>query len=103
MWFFQGAHVKHDPLLLKESVDKSLELLEQGKLKGPHISGSFELKQVYSGKYDHLIQLLIILIFLNKKNPFQIFFPVFEAYKCQMSPLVGYNTKQNGRLGIVAL
>ena len=47
---FQGAHAKHNPLLLKESVDKSLELLEQGKLKGPHISGEFELNQVYSGK-----------------------------------------------------
>ena len=38
--------MKHNPMLLKESVDKSLELLEQGKLKGPHISGEFDLNQV---------------------------------------------------------
>ena len=38
--------MKHNPALLKESVDKSLELLVQGKLKGPHISGEFELDQV---------------------------------------------------------
>ncbi|KAJ7376390.1 hypothetical protein OS493_034912 [Desmophyllum pertusum] len=40
---FWGAHMKHNPVLLKDSVDKSLELLVQGKLKGPHISGEFEL------------------------------------------------------------
>lgn len=38
--------MKYNPALLKESVDKSLELLVQGKLKGPHISGEFELDQV---------------------------------------------------------
>ena len=38
--------MKHNPMLLKESVDKSLEFLEQGKIKGPHISGEFELNQV---------------------------------------------------------
>lgn len=38
--------MKHNPALLKESVDKSLELLVQGKLKGPHISGEYELDQV---------------------------------------------------------
>ena len=38
--------MKHNPALLKESVDKSLELLVQEKLKGPHISGEFELDQV---------------------------------------------------------
>ena len=38
--------MKHNPALLKESVDRSLELLVQGKLKGPHISGEFELDQV---------------------------------------------------------
>ena len=37
--------MKYNPALLKESVDKSLELLVQGKLKGPHISGEFELDQ----------------------------------------------------------
>ncbi|XP_020611230.1 quinone oxidoreductase-like protein 2 homolog [Orbicella faveolata] len=42
---FWGSHMKHNPALLKESVDKSLELLVQGKLKGPHISGEFELDQ----------------------------------------------------------
>jgi len=38
--------MKHNPKLLKESVDKSLEMLQQGKLRGPHISGQFELDQV---------------------------------------------------------
>ena len=38
--------MKYYPALLKESVDKSLELLVQGKLKGPHISGEFELDKV---------------------------------------------------------
>ena len=38
--------MKYNPALLKESVDKSLELLVQGKLKGPHISGEFELDKV---------------------------------------------------------
>ena len=38
--------MKHHPKLLKESVDKSLEMLQQGKLRGPHISGQFELDQV---------------------------------------------------------
>lgn len=27
-------------------MDKPLELIEQGKLKGPHISGEFQLNQV---------------------------------------------------------
>jgi len=39
--------MKHNPMLLKESVDRSLEFLEQGKIKGPHISGEFELNQVW--------------------------------------------------------
>lgn len=38
--------MKYNPALLKDSVDKSLGLLTQGKLKGPHISGEFELDQV---------------------------------------------------------
>ncbi|KAM7429867.1 hypothetical protein ABFA07_019361 [Porites harrisoni] len=42
---FWGSHKKHNPKLLKESVDKSLEMLQQGKLRGPHISGQFELDQ----------------------------------------------------------
>ncbi|XP_078384582.1 quinone oxidoreductase-like protein 2 homolog isoform X2 [Oculina patagonica] len=42
---FWGAHMKYNPALLKDSVDKSLGLLTQGKLKGPHISGEFELDQ----------------------------------------------------------
>ena len=46
IWFCQGSHMKHNPKLLKESVDKSLEMLQQGKLRGPHISGQFELDQV---------------------------------------------------------
>ena len=46
IWFYQGSHKKHNPKLLKESVDKSLEMLQQGKLRGPHISGQFELDQV---------------------------------------------------------
>ena len=44
--FPQGSHKKYNPKLLKESVDKPLELIEQGKLKGPHISGEFQLNQV---------------------------------------------------------
>lgn len=46
IWFYQGSHKKHNPKLLKESVDKSLEMLQHGKLRGPHISGQFELDQV---------------------------------------------------------
>ena len=46
IWFCQGSHMKHNPKLLKESVDKSLEMLQQGKLRGPHIFGQFELDQV---------------------------------------------------------
>ncbi|XP_067025800.1 quinone oxidoreductase-like protein 2 homolog [Acropora muricata] len=42
---FWGSHKKYNPKLLKESVDKPLELIEQGKLKGPHISGEFQLNQ----------------------------------------------------------
>lgn len=42
---FWGAHMKHNPALLRNSVNKSLEFLEQGKLKGPHVSGEFELDQ----------------------------------------------------------
>ena len=38
--------MRHSPVPLKDSVDKSLELLVQGKLKGPHISGEFELDKV---------------------------------------------------------
>lgn len=45
-FFPQGSHKKYNPKLLKESVDKPLELIEQGKLKGPHISGEFQLNQV---------------------------------------------------------
>ena len=46
--------MKHNPLLLKHSVDKSLALLQEGKLKGPHISGEFDLNQVdreHSGRH----------------------------------------------------
>lgn len=46
IWFYQGSHKKHNPKLLKESVDKSLEMLQHGKLRGPHISGQFALDQV---------------------------------------------------------
>ena len=40
--------MKHNPMLLKDSVDKSLALLQEGKLKGPHISGEFDLNKVHS-------------------------------------------------------
>ena len=43
--------MKHNPALLKDSVDKSLEMLEQGRLKGPHISGEFELDKVLRQSY----------------------------------------------------
>lgn len=42
---FWGAHMKYNPALLRDSVNKSLEFLEQGKLRGPHVSGEFELDQ----------------------------------------------------------
>ncbi|XP_068758853.1 quinone oxidoreductase-like protein 2 homolog [Montipora capricornis] len=42
---FWGSHSEHNPKLLKESIDKTLELKEEGKLKGPHISGEFDLNQ----------------------------------------------------------
>ena len=38
--------MKYNPALLQDSVNKSLEFLEQGKLRGPHVSGEFELDQV---------------------------------------------------------
>jgi len=43
---FWASVLEQNPMLLKASVDKSLEFLEQGKLKGPHISEEFELNQV---------------------------------------------------------
>ncbi|EDO48177.1 predicted protein [Nematostella vectensis] len=43
---YWGAHSKHDPQLLRESVDKTLEYFKNGKLKGPYISASFGLDKV---------------------------------------------------------
>lgn len=38
--------MKANPAVLKDSVNKTLELIAQGKLKGPHVSAVFELEQV---------------------------------------------------------
>ncbi|RMX41067.1 hypothetical protein pdam_00003306 [Pocillopora damicornis] len=39
---FWGAHMKYNPALLRDSVNKSLEFLEQGKLRGPHANEAFK-------------------------------------------------------------
>ena len=46
--FVQGAHLKANPAVLKDSLDKTLQFIEQGKLKGPHVSAAFDLDQVSS-------------------------------------------------------
>lgn len=38
--------MKANPAVLRESVDKTLQFIEQGKLKGPHVSAVFGLEQV---------------------------------------------------------
>lgn len=57
--FLQGSHKKYNPKLLKESVDKPLKLMGQGKLKGPHISGEFELNQVCIPKQRDTSNLIV--------------------------------------------
>ncbi|XP_031558901.1 quinone oxidoreductase-like protein 2 homolog [Actinia tenebrosa] len=43
---YWGAHSKFNPSVFRDSVDKALELCSQGKLKGPHVSATFNMDKV---------------------------------------------------------
>ena len=71
--------MKYNPALLRDSVNKSLEFLEQGKLRGPHVSGEFELDQVN----NITLEQTIVIFYLT--NRFQVAMCLFSNRSQMMS------------------
>ena len=78
--------MKYNPALLRDSVNKSLEFLEQGKLRGPHVSGEFELDQVNNITLEQTIAIFYVT------NRFQVALRLFSNTS-QMMSKCGQNKK----------
>ena len=78
--------MKYNPALLRDSVNKSLEFLEQGKLRGPHVSGEFELDQVNNITLEQTIAIFYLT------NRFQVAMHLFSNTS-QMMSKCGQNKK----------
>ena len=78
--------MKYNPALLRDSVNKSLEFLEQGKLRGPHVSGEFELDQVNNITLEQTIAIFYLT------NRFQVAMHLFSNTS-QMTSKCGKNKK----------